>query len=1047
MASDPRARNDPETLLAHAAWLRKLARSLVADPALADDVVQDTWVAALRRPPDAGRPLRPWLRTVLTNVVRFRWRGEANRAAREDAAGALAEVDAPSTDELLERHETQRLLARLVTELEEPYRAAILLRHAEGLAPSEIARRLGVPAGTVRWRLNEGLARLRARLDALHRGDRRAWLAALAPLTRGLAMTSTKISPWLALALLAALLAAWGVVRSMAPRHPAEPVQAGTRDRGTASTPTPRDDLVSELARGWPPGWPPGRPPGWIAQEGAPRRRVAGRVVVDGAPAAGVVVRLTSELSLAGLSPVLEQRTTAAGTFDFGDQVARELTVSAAVPGRLAAIQHVDLRDPTGRPAPEAIELVPGACLAAFYGKVTDASGAPIAHAQLLREDAIGTTSDAAGAYELCVLPVAVADEQLQLVVRADGYGAVMIEAGLAGRVHHDFVLGPEATVTGRAATRDGQPVAHAKIWIERDDADRWRETDTSARILAVTDEAGAFRIAGLGGGRHRIGGAAAGMTASPVTLVVAAGGSREVALVMETTGVVHGRVVAGGKPVAGAHVALSSGASDEAVSQVDGSFVLDRVPAGEVRFTASPYRVRSPATATVTAGARHDIVIEVEPLGSLRGTVRRHGAVVPGARICALRRRPPNTCGIGDPLGRYELVGLEPGDYAVFADDAQVGAFVRDVKVSLALGEHRELALELVGGARITGTVSERDGAPAAGVHVRFSRRDTQEAGRCVSDAAGRFDCASMTGGGAYEVAVFAGPDATVAFPFVGAAPAAIDVADGDAQIDGIRLVIDAERRAIRGVIVDAAGAPVSDARIHAWGDGADPSWLVPTPASASDADGAFRIGELAPGSYTLEVRTTDGARQIRRGIASGTEDVRLVVDTALCRNPALAGAAEPPRTVIASGEPGDIPYRPRGRVVWDDRIELVGWNLPKTVGRGQDIEVTLYYKLLRPVDGSWKIFVHFAGPGWLNADHEPADGQCPTSIWQPGEFVVDRSTTRLPTDKHAGTYEVRIGFFTGWAPSWKNLPISEAPAELRDATDGLALTTIVVE
>ena len=445
------------------------------------------------------------------------------------------------------------------------------------------------------------------------------------------------------------------------------------------------------------------------------------------------------------------------------------------------------------------------------------------------------------------------------------------------------------------------------------------------------------------------------------------------------------------------------------------------------------------------------DVVIEVEPLGGLRGTVRRNGAVVPGARVCAMRRRPPNTCGAAGADGRYELAELEPGDYAVYADDAQVGAFVRDVKLTLALGEHRELALELADGARITGTVSDPGGAPAAGAHVRFVRRgvlrEVIDEGRCVSDAGGRFDCASMTGGGAYEVAVFAGPDTTVAFPFVGAAPAAIEVPDGAAQIDGVHLVIDAVRRAIGGVIVDATGAPVSDARVHAWGDGGEPDWLVPTPTGATDADGAFRISELAPGSYTLQIQTADGARRIRRGIAAGSLDVKLVVDTALCRGPAIAGAAEPLRTAIVRDEPGDIPYRPRGRVVWDDRIELVGWNLPRTVGLGHDIEVAVYYKVLRPVAGRWKIFLHFSGPGWHNADHEPADGQCPTSIWQPGDFVVDRFTTRLPADKRPGSYDVRIGFFTGWAPTWRNLPLSEAPAELRHPSDGLRLTAIVVE
>lgn len=1114
MAADPS--DDPETLLAHAAWLRGLARGLARDPALADDAVQDTWVAALRRPPAADRPLRPWLRAVLTNAVRLRWRGDANRAAREQAAAAPGDASALSADELLERHETQRVLARLVTELEEPYRAAILLRYAEGLAPSDIARRLGVAAGTVRWRLHEGLARLRARLDALHRGDRRAWLTALAPLTKGLAMTTARSSPWilLALALLAALIAAWSTLRAIAPHHAPEAAHPGAAGAARAPATTPHDEVVTELAHG--------RPPGWIAQEAAPMRRVAGRVVVDsagrlrpraagevpardrvgalvdattglapppsgdpgavpgadrvgssgdadgspgsrsagpaatsdrlaplagGTPAAGVIVRLTSELSLAGLASVLEQRTTADGAFDFGLQVARPVTVSAAVPGKLAAIAHVDLRDPTARPAPDALELVAGACLAAFYGKVSDAAGAPIAHAQLLREDAIGTTTDAAGSYELCAPPTAVATAQLQVVVRADGYGAVMIAAGLAGRVHHDFVLAPEATVTGRAVTRDGAPVAHAKIWIERADTDQRRETETTARLLAATDDAGQFRIAGLAPGRHRIGGAAAGLTAVPVTLAVVAGGSQDIALVMTATGVVHGRVLRGGEPVAGARVAVSGGAAEEAVSQIDGAFVLDRVPAGEVKLTASPYRVVSPTSATIAAGVRSEVVIEVEPLGLVRGTVRRHGVAVAGARVCAARRRPPNTCATAGALGRYELAGLEPGDYAVFADDAQVGASAREVALTLALGERRELDVELVAGARISGTVSDRGAGPAAGVHLRFARRGANDEARCVSDASGRFDCAAIAGGGAYDAAVFAGPDASVAFPFAGAAPPPIDVPDGDAQIDGVRLAIDAGRRAISGAIVDATGAPVSDARVHAWGDGPEPGWLVPTPASVSDADGAFRIGELAPGGYTVEVRTADGARQLRRGVAAGTQDLRLVVDTALCRGAAPAGSAAPLRTAIAPVEPTDIPHRPRGRVVWDDRIELIGWNLPDTVGLGQDLEVTLYYRVLRPVDSAWQIFLHLAGPSWWSADHEPSDGQCPTSIWKPGEVVVDRFTTRLPADRRTGTYEVRIGFFTGWAPSWTNLPLSEAPAELRHASDGLALTTIVVE
>ena len=142
---------DPEALLAHATWLRRLAGSLVADAASADDAAQDTWVAALRRPPSTDRDPRPWLGTVVRTVVRFRWRGDRNRAARERAAADLADPEAPASDELLERHQLQRLLARLVSELDEPFRTTILLRFAEGQTPAQIAAHLQVPAGTVNW--------------------------------------------------------------------------------------------------------------------------------------------------------------------------------------------------------------------------------------------------------------------------------------------------------------------------------------------------------------------------------------------------------------------------------------------------------------------------------------------------------------------------------------------------------------------------------------------------------------------------------------------------------------------------------------------------------------------------------------------------------------------------------------------------------------------------------------------------------------------------------------------------------------------------------
>lgn len=71
-------------LLAHAAWLRRLANHLVKGTGESpDDLVQETWMAALRSPPSAERPAQPWLSKVLWNVFRKRRRYQGRLKRRE----------------------------------------------------------------------------------------------------------------------------------------------------------------------------------------------------------------------------------------------------------------------------------------------------------------------------------------------------------------------------------------------------------------------------------------------------------------------------------------------------------------------------------------------------------------------------------------------------------------------------------------------------------------------------------------------------------------------------------------------------------------------------------------------------------------------------------------------------------------------------------------------------------------------------------------------------------------------------------------------------
>jgi RNA polymerase sigma factor (sigma-70 family) len=178
------ANRTPQTideLLAHRAWVRRVAASLVRDAIDTDDVIQSTWLAALQRPPTSDTNLAGWLAAVARNIVRKRARGDVRRTSRELAAPDHHEA-VLSPESVVERAELQQTIATLVLDLSEPFRSTLLLHYFEELSPSEIAAREGIPAATVRSRLKRGLDDLRTRLDRANDGKRRAWLAPVAAL-------------------------------------------------------------------------------------------------------------------------------------------------------------------------------------------------------------------------------------------------------------------------------------------------------------------------------------------------------------------------------------------------------------------------------------------------------------------------------------------------------------------------------------------------------------------------------------------------------------------------------------------------------------------------------------------------------------------------------------------------------------------------------------------------------------------------------------------------------------------------------------------------
>jgi RNA polymerase sigma factor (sigma-70 family) len=179
----------PAELFEHAEFLKHLARRLLKDEHLAEDVVQETLVAALEHPPRERGALRAWLARTAHNLALNRRTAAGRRERHEQAAARPERMDAQH--DALERLELQRTVFEQVLALDEAKRAVLFLRYHEGLTPSDIAARLGLPVKTVKTRLARGLEELRARLERRYDGDRRALGLALATLARGPALGTT----------------------------------------------------------------------------------------------------------------------------------------------------------------------------------------------------------------------------------------------------------------------------------------------------------------------------------------------------------------------------------------------------------------------------------------------------------------------------------------------------------------------------------------------------------------------------------------------------------------------------------------------------------------------------------------------------------------------------------------------------------------------------------------------------------------------------------------------------------------------------------------
>lgn len=146
----------------HIPHLRRFARALTGDAALADDLVQDCIERAINKQHlfDETRNLRTWLFTILRNL----FVSSVRRSAREAVAVGASEGDGsvhPDQDSRLAIKDVAQALERLSPD----QREVVLLIALEDMSYREVAEVIGVPIGTIMSRLSRARSRLRAMLQ------------------------------------------------------------------------------------------------------------------------------------------------------------------------------------------------------------------------------------------------------------------------------------------------------------------------------------------------------------------------------------------------------------------------------------------------------------------------------------------------------------------------------------------------------------------------------------------------------------------------------------------------------------------------------------------------------------------------------------------------------------------------------------------------------------------------------------------------------------------------------------------------------------------
>ncbi|MBX3159459.1 MAG: sigma-70 family RNA polymerase sigma factor [Deltaproteobacteria bacterium] len=911
---DVRRADELEKLMSELSWLRRLASALVRDEGDAHDLVQETWLVAVEHAPTDGRPLKPWLSRVALNLVRMRSRASKRRLAREAAVEPFTE-SSPTPDELVGRVRAQRAVTDEVLRLAEPYRETVILRYFEDLSSAEIARRSGIPEGTVRRRLKVALDELRGRLHAEERKTGRAVVAFLAPIAveQGAASVGSAalgvvvVKKAIALAVVVVGLLFLGA--QLYRRH----AQTSEPDIAAAA---PEDELGSGTAR----------------SPAAPSASRAARIVVAVTDGAGPVAHARVRCAPAE-GDVVVVETGGDGT------AAIELA-----PGPWAIAASADGHEPAatnlaaaaGRDDRVRLVLAPGGH--ALTGIVTDVTGGVIAGARVdaarLRlgakaDGAIAVAfSDGAGRYKL-----AVGAGEVLVAASHPEYAAQTRYADVgSGGATADFALVPGGAIEG--VVRDlqtNQPVAGAAVRA-MSGSPAVEIAEANERVV-IADLAGKFRIAGLRPGAYELS-ARQGARHSRVPVGVGIGVAEQqtnIVVLVGGTAMIRGKVVDdAGAAVSKVTVSAFGGPEPgTAISGDDGAFVLAGLAPGRWALggTSDGHISDGQAIVELMKTDVDGVAVRVRRGLEVKGHVEPRE--VCDVEISNAERDVPRRYATTTSAdGAFHFAPFGPGQATLVARCPNGDQGTLAVAVAAGGGES---VVPLAPGGSIAGRIVDTSGKPVAGVMVTAEPGNDArrvDGGRVISGSAavtsarGAFEIGSL-GAASYRLSVL-----ETGRPMKVTRPVKLALSAGQ-RATGVEVVVERPTGVIRGTVTGPDGAPIAEAwvvvrqslqdqlaTLSACDDPSDCKIMgsISTgahqpPPAMTDARGRFALTSLPRGRYQVFAEAHAG--KLRGGVANVTTDAEISIRLASAGS--LRGTVRGPRgpadlfLVALSGPSGD--------------------------------------------------------------------------------------------------------------------------------------------